>query len=182
MANNAQMNGKLLQQIVAGDSKAEEHLCKKYRDKVLFIIRRKIRDIEDASDICQEILIATITAARNAKIQNPEKFSSFIYSICHNKINDYLKHQYQKSKVALSEVEKQLLASDRNALDGIVSDEIRTTIDHSLKKLNTRERRILYLKYICEWSSARIGEQLSLKPVLVRKITERAIKKIRKML
>ena len=72
------------------DNVAMETLYKMYYPDVLFVCQKYSLNSEDANDIAQETFI---TAFSNlTKLQDAEKFKSWVCRIASNKCLDFLKH------------------------------------------------------------------------------------------
>jgi len=181
--DSIQENVDLVRRVAAGDKEAEERLCQKYRERVLVLVRIKTGYHKAAEDICQEILIALLEAARKGNIKEPQKLSSFVNGIFSHKVHDWFEErQTQKAEVNPDKVEPELLDPEQGALDQIITDEEQAKIDQVLDNLKERERKILQLRYFYEWSHEEISKKLNLQPEAVRQAAARAIKKIRRKL
>ena len=171
----------LLARISGGDSNAEDCLCERYREKILFMVRRKLGFVDEAEDICQEILGSVLQAAREGRIR---LLTPYLYRVCSNNVNSYLRKEYRERTVVAGGQDCFDPAVERAAdpsvdpLERIIRDEERAKIDSALADLGARERIILKLKYDKEMSSTEIARVLGLSPVAVRKAAERARKKI----
>ena len=164
----------LLQKIASGDSPAEERFCAKYRERVLFLVRNKLGAIEDAEDVCHDIITAVLNAAKQGKIN---RLAPFLHKVCSNHVNNWLRKEYRR-RAEVHEQEEALRAPEEDALEHLIDEEDRRNIDQALKKLNRRELKIIKLKYDLELSSKEIGQILDLSSDVVRKTAERARKKI----
>ena len=156
----------------------KETIYKQYRQKILILIRMKINYDSDAEDICHDVLEAVLKALLDGKINAPEKLPAFIYSICNNKIADWIRRKYRMKEI--QSYDSEIYDPDQDALDRLISEEQRNHLDQALRKLNFRERKVLYLHYFQNWDFEKIASIIDLKPSTIRKTAERARKKIAK--
>ena len=161
-----------------GDVDAENELCKKYRTKILYIIRRKnIRIIND-KDLTQDVLLDVLLQCRKNKINN---LPGFIWKICSNKCNECLRKD--KNKIDFIPINQDTSIKDpsANPLSLIISAEEQQILEKAIEMLSDREKAVLNLKFFEELSSKIIGSRLGLGETNVRKIVQRGLKKLRKI-
>ena len=160
----------------------EEAIYKQYREKIFILIRIKTNYHDDSEDICQDVLETVIQSVQDGKINNPEKLPAFINSICSNKITDWIRHKYAKKENELKFYSSgsEIRDPEKNALDRLIEEEEKNRLDRTLRGLNLRERKILYLHYYHNWAFDEIARFMNLKSLTVRKIAERSRKKIAK--
>ncbi len=170
-------SSELAVRIFSGDSKAENELCVKYKAKVFYIIRRKNISCIDEKDLSQDILHDVLLQCRKKKINN---LPAFIRKICHNKCIDLIRKNKNAEFIEINE-NTTIKDPTSNPLKTILTTEEQQLIIKAFAKLPERERRILDLKFNNEWTSKQIGGHLGLKEENVRKISQRALKKLRKI-
>ncbi|MBD3342363.1 MAG: sigma-70 family RNA polymerase sigma factor [Candidatus Lokiarchaeota archaeon] len=169
----------LVERIRNGDKMAESLLDKKYRPRVLFLAMSKLKNNEEAEDICQETMTVVFTAINSNRIREPEKLSSYILTICRRKIIDHIKKKKRRiEEVDLNENE----IKDPSKANGFIDEGFGDEATAALEKLSEREQSIIYLTYVFGWSGQEISRVLRITPDYVRKIKQRAIKKLLKIL
>ena len=173
---NFMQDEKVVARIHMGDSEAEDYLSAKFTKRILFIARRKLPSIEDAEDIRQETLLAVLNAARQGKINNPERLSSFIYQICSNKIYDFFKSSPKYTSI---DDQKDLEICTPAPINNWPSLEESDMLRAKWKKLKLLDRRILYLKYIRKMKYEDIAQNLNLSIQTLKKRAQRAKEKMR---
>jgi len=83
-----------------------DELVRRYENRLLATAYRSIRNHDTAEDIVQEVFI-TVWEERRRFDKTIAKFSTWIYNILQNKINDYLRKRYlEKGNISLSVVEE----------------------------------------------------------------------------
>ncbi len=178
--DSCQQDVGLIQRIAQGDDKAEELLCRKYRAPILLALRRKIRDQKTLEDLCHEILIALLMAARKQNIKAPEKLPAYLHGILKHKVNDWI--TAQRRKMNFDPIDVEPVDPSPNALEQIITDEEQKKIDQALSTLEPREKKILELRFEHEWQFKAIAGILNLNPDTARKTAERIIQKIKNQL
>jgi len=138
----------------------------------------KINYDSDSEDICQDVMEAVFKAVQEGKVNDPEKLPSFISSVCNNKIADWIRHKYRRKEI--QSYVSEIYDPNQDTLEKLIDNEQRNHLDHALRKLNFREKKILYLHYFHNLDFERIASVIDLKPSTARKTAERARKKIAK--
>jgi len=156
----------------------KETIYNQYRQKILILIRMKTNYDSDSEDICHDVLEAVIKAVQNGKINNSEKLPAFINSICYNKIADWMRRKYVRKEIHIGDLE--IFDPDQDTLNKLIDEEQRDNLDRIFRKLNFREKKVLYLHYFHNWDFEKISSIINLKPSTTRKTAERARKKIAK--
>ena len=168
--------------IARGDAKAEERLCAKYHEKILFFATRKVGRKEEAEDLCQDTFLVVLKTARKGSIENPEKLSSFIYRTCSNKVNDWLGKKYGIKLEELDDDTIEDLPADieQGIIEETIDEQRRKKLLRAWRKLSQEDRRILYLLYVRDCSSEKVGGYFGLTAEAVRQRAHRAKEQIKK--
>ena len=156
----------------------KETIYNQYRQKILILIRMKTNYDSDSEDICHDVLEAVIKAVQDGKINNPEKLPAYINSICYNKIADWMRRKYIRKEIHIGDLE--IFDPDQDTLNKLIDEEQRNHLDNAFKRLNLRERKVLYLHYYHNWGFEKIASIMNLKSTTARKTAERARQKIAK--
>jgi RNA polymerase sigma-70 factor (ECF subfamily) len=135
-------------------------LYEQYRHRIYGFVRKRVRTRELAEDIVQDVFVAYWT-------QSPE-------------VDDPLRY--------LCGIAKQLIANRarRQHTVGTLIDDpliepspLRTEIVDLMEILTSRERSAIWLGYIEGCNSTEVGCKLGITATAARKLTERALKKLR---
>ena len=167
----------LASRILSGDVDAENELCKKYRTKILYIIKRKNISFINDEDMTQDVLHDVLLQCRKNKINN---LPGFIWKICFNKSIDCIRNNKKEDIINIDD-DTSIKDPSTNPLGLIISAEEQQILIKSFDKLSTREKTILELKYFKDLSGREIGVRLGMTETNVRKIVQRAIEKLRKI-
>lgn len=167
----------LTSRILAGDVDAENELCKKYRAKILYIIKRKNISFINDEDMTQDVLHDVLLQCRKNKINN---LPGFIWKICYNKSIDRIRKNKKEDIINIDD-DTSIKDPSTNPLGFIISAEEQQILIKAFEKLSTREKTILELKFFENLNSREIGVRLRLTEINVRKIVQRALEKLRKI-
>lgn len=175
----------LVNRIKGGDKDAETLLYEKYRNKFFYYTKRKLfltAGIADAAlvqDICQDAWVAVLENLRSGELEKPERLLSYIYQIFSNKVIDSIK---------VSQREKPLDDLEKSNVHPLLINQSQITPEHKeiftkmWRQLKSKEKRILYLKFIQGWTHAQVSQILGISEENSRKTLQRARERIRKKL
>lgn len=88
----------LVSDFLSGDSLSIEHLIIRHKDKVFRFILSKVKDVDLANDIFQEVFIKVINKLREGRYNEEGKFISWVMRISHNMVIDHFR---KESKVKM---------------------------------------------------------------------------------
>jgi len=162
----------LADRILAGDTNAETELYNKFSKGIFYIIKRKDIPTTDADELTQDVLNNLILRCRQIRITNP---TAYIIKICKNKCFDY----FHKNKENFIRMDTSIEDPSANPLSLVISDEELQILQKEIQKLSAREKIILHSKFFEDLSSNEIGARSGLKEANVRKIMQRALRKLK---
>jgi len=177
-SNNGENNCGLAKMILNGNRTAENELCVKYGQKLLYFIHRKGVPPDQAKDLSQDILIAVIQKARQEEIKN---IHAYIMAIYRNKLKKFFE---KKNKYRPDEINDDTIIIDdiEPYINQIISREESDNILRVVSNLSDEERTIIELKFKGELNSREIAGRLGLNAGTVRKKLERLLCKLREKL
>ena len=79
--------------ISAGDPGSEEELVRIFHPNVMAMTMGRMRDLETARELTQEILMGVVQALRKGLIREPEKLPAFVLGTARNLINHHLQQK-----------------------------------------------------------------------------------------
>lgn len=166
------------------DIDSYKYLVERYEKKLLAYIKRVLYvNKEDAEDILQEVFIK---AYRNLNGYNPNyKFSNWIYRIAHNESVSFLRKNSKLIKISPNSKEENIfdqIPSDTNLELESIKDSDRDMVISLLRKLDSKSKDVLYLKYFEEKDYNEISEILRLSTGTVGSLINRAKHKFKKLL
>lgn len=152
---------KLVEQIVAGNEKALRSFYRYFKPRLLSYIKNKIADEDDAEEIMQDTLLATVEKLRDFSFRC--RLFTFICSIANYKVIDF----YRKKKIKrivfsrFAEIEpliSTLFTPEEELDEQLLREKIRQTFE----KIAPKYSRILKLKYVYGFSVKEIAVRLSI--------------------
>jgi len=151
---------------------AFEFLIERFKNRVFTVCYRVIGNIEDAKDISQDTFIEIYMKLKT--LQDPRKFSVWIYKIAVNKSINFLR---KKRRVFLFSEANSFVTKEKNK-DIIKRD----TIDFLLSRLTPDYRTVLVLFYIEDKTIKEIVSILDITESAVKMRLTRAREKLKKFM
>jgi len=166
---------KLILSAKSGDGQAFEIIYKELFTPLYRYTFSKCNDVELANDICQQTFLNFYKALPSYE---PEKSPlAYLFTIAKRLL---INHSKKKSSISFDEKLFEII-EDENV--DIVSDanirKLAESINEYLPYLSTDESDVIRLYYYGEFSYKEISEILEKEEVYIRKIKERALKKLR---
>lgn len=137
----------LIQQVKNGDKAAFNHIVEKWHSKIYRFAYRFFADEDEAHDITQKTFIKTYQSVKT--LENPEKFSSWIYRIANNLCLDELKRAGRRKSTSLeaymeqsSGLEGEFMLPDAD----LQNKELGHILQKALLTLPDEQRTVIILK------------------------------------
>jgi RNA polymerase sigma-70 factor (ECF subfamily) len=172
-------DGTLVRRIGAratGSMIAERRLCARFAPRIRLYGLRHLRDDDRARDLVQTVLIAVIEAARNGRIEDPDRTDRFVLGVCRNTV------------LRVREVEGRTRPVEDADLASLVADAPLEPLAHlaallrCLQALDERAQEVVSLSFQADLPPDEIAQRMSTSPGNVRVLRHRAIAALRKCL
>jgi len=164
----------LIQQIVSGDTDAENHLFVHFKERIEFLVRARLRgkvSIEDQKDIISEAKQAVLLSLRRGGF-DPAKgkpLEAYIAGIVSNVVAMYFRNLGRTKPT--EDIEKhQKLESYANPLIEILDLEKKQIIKTALASLDKKYKEIILLRVYEELSIEQISDKIGIEK---RRVSER---------
>ncbi|MCK4792938.1 MAG: sigma-70 family RNA polymerase sigma factor [Desulfobacteraceae bacterium] len=185
MDSDAQTNESidLVQRIKSGDRSAETILYEKFKARLLYFVNKKLYQYtgsmgaETSEDICQDAWIAVLENIRKGYLDKPEKLPSYIYQVFSNKVIDAAKRMQNEKPIRISE--NQMACPAPEGKQEMEPTQMKR-FTKVWRRLRSRERRILHLRYIHFWSHSQIAQMIGMSEENCRKTLQRAKERFRR--
>jgi len=164
----------LVQRIRAGDTAAEDGLVLFFEREVLALLQRRIRDIEAARELADDVLMAVVCALRAGRLRDASKIQAFVRGTLRNVANNYLRTRFLHPP-------EEPLPSEVPALDTadrLEEDDRLTALQQGLARLAGTDREILLMTMVRGLHPRQIAEDLGLSPEVVRARKSRALSRL----
>lgn len=157
----------LLDRCCTGDAAAFEALISSYQKKVYNIAYRMLGNIDDASEIAQEVFIKIFRSIRQFK--GEAAFSTWVYKIAVNMCLDELRKRKKSRSVYIDEavrledgeVEKQIPGEMPSPEEMTEKNELRGIVENAIKLLDEKHRCVVVLRDIQGMSYEEIAQILN---------------------
>jgi len=142
----------LIQNYLSGDDISSFNQLVKRWEKPLFnFIYRYIGDMEIAKDIAQKVFIKIYQNLR--KLKEPDKFSSWCYSIASNLCKDEIKHQKRKNSIFIESIDDKnentypIPKEPLNNPDNFVNQlQLQQLLNQALQSIPEEQRVVIIMK------------------------------------
>lgn len=148
-----------------------EYLVEQYSDMILRLGYSWLGDMDDAMDICQEVLLKLLTDSRTFPDQGQER--AWVVRLAINQCKNWKKSAWFRHRAPLEEG-LHLAAEAPEPEDGSLLEQIR--------RLPAKYRQVIYLRYYEGYEVQEIAQLLGRSPRLVSTHLARARMKLREQL
>ncbi|HEX6276772.1 MAG TPA: sigma-70 family RNA polymerase sigma factor [Polyangiaceae bacterium] len=156
--------------------KAEAELCRRFAPRIRLYGLRHLRDEDRARDLVQAVLLGVLVAAREGRIDDPERVARFMLGTCRNVA---LRMKQGDARTAGAEALDELA----DELDGVQRDRVdMEALLRCLGELDARSRRVVTLSFNEERPAEDVAGVLGTSTGNVRVIRHRAIAALRRCL
>lgn len=163
---------------VNGEYSAFETLYQRHAKTVFGFLTKKLNSKEAAEDVLQETFLRMHRF--RGKFNSSLPFLPWLFTICRNALIDKVRNQSKVQEQAHADLES--ISEETLVTSNIFANEASAfSINELGASLSTKEQEVLSLRYGEDFSFNKIAESLGMNPPAVRKMTQRAIEKLRKL-
>ena len=130
----------------------------KYRSQVLNYINYRIENYDDSEDLVQDTFVSLLECS---KLICEDTIKSFIFTIAHNLVIDYLRRRCKKQEIASYMMENPVSATC-SPETGIVVNDIKEHEVHRMSLLPSQRKKIYYMNRFMDMSADDISKKLCL--------------------
>ena len=146
-----------------------EHLVRAYSDDILRLSYSYLNDLQEAQDICQNVLIKMLTVSRSFPDQRAEK--AYVLKMTANACRDALRSPWRKRVCDLEACSEMAAPEPPDS-----------TVLTAVNSLPERYRTVIHLFYYCGYRADEIGKILSVPTATVHTRLARARAKLKDLL
>ena len=167
MSSPSDPDAELMLRVKAGDMIAFEELVNKYKQQVIHVIHRSIRDFSEAEDLAQNVFVQVFKSAH--RYEASAKFATWLFTIarnlCLNEVRRRSRHQAESLDASQAVHEDQPVRQYedvKNAAppDAVLRTELEDKIAQALADLPENQRTAIVLCQQDELSYEEIAEVL----------------------
>jgi RNA polymerase sigma-70 factor (ECF subfamily) len=155
-------DSKLVSAFLSGDPLSIEYLILRHKDKVFSFILSKVKDVDLANDLFQDIFIRVIDKLREGKYNEEGKFISWLMRISHNMIMDHFRRDSRNRMVRPTEDFDvfDVLAQDVESKEDILfKAQMFKNLNVLIGHLSLNQREVLEMRYFSSMSFKEISEE-----------------------
>jgi RNA polymerase sigma-70 factor (ECF subfamily) len=163
------------------DSETESHFAAYFSR--LLTIKLRILGLSGGAleDTRQETLLRVLKGVRAGTVQQPERFSSYVYAVCNHVVSEWKRAEWparhEQEDEALEFVDPAARPEDR-----IRQEEIRKTVYWLLDRVSRRDRSILLAVFMDERDKDEICQEFNVSREYLRVLLHRALLNAKKKL
>jgi len=152
----------LVSAFLSGDSLSIERLIIRHKDKVFRFILSKVKDVDLANDIFQEVFIKVINKLREGRYNEEGKFISWVMRISHNMVIDHFRKEARVKMIRPND-EYDIFNTLGEEADSTEDDMVRAQVFKELKVLieylSDEQREVLEMRYYAGMTFKEISEE-----------------------
>lgn len=130
----------------------------KYRFQVLNYVNYKIENYDDSEDLVQDTYVRLLECS---KLICEDTIKSFIFTIAHNLVADYLRRRCKKQEIA-SYIMENAVSSTRSPESDIIANDIKEHEVRRMSLLPSQRKKIYYMNRFMDMSADDISKKLCL--------------------
>ena len=170
----AAQQAELVERVAGGDRAAEARIAELFSTAIQVMTRMRTRGAVDAHDVCQDVILAVITALRQGQLRDAERLGAFVAGVARNVINTQLRTRRSRSTEPLSDV----VGPVADLRDEVARRERDRTLRTALGEVSPSDRQILLLTLVEGLKPGEVAAKLSLDPQVVRARKSRALRRL----
>lgn len=160
----------VVRKALAGDRAAYGQIYKTYKQSVYSLAYRMLQNPDAASDILQQVFLKVMT--RLSDVNDYSKFGSWLKRITYNCVIDYIRiHNRETTGFDDDHFATDAFAAQHESFEGF-------DLDSFLKTLSDRERAVLVLFAIEEYTHQEIAFELGISESNSKQIYSRSLQKL----
>lgn len=152
----------LVSAFLSGDSFSIERLIIRHKDKVFGYILSKVKDVDLANDIFQEVFIKVINKLKEGRYNEEGKFISWVMRISHNMVIDHFRKSARVRMIRPND-EFDIFDTIGGEEQCSEADMVRSQVFQDLKALvgylSADQREVLEMRYYAGMSFREISEE-----------------------
>jgi RNA polymerase sigma-70 factor (ECF subfamily) len=166
----------LIAKLRAGDDEAGALLDAGYRKRLFGFCWCQLGSVQDAEDAVQEVFCSVLKAKQ---VPGLDTFEQWLFTVARNQCLNMRRDERRRKRNKALPSDACLDAQTTSNLTRLVKGEQRSHVFHRLGELTEAQREALWLRYVEEWSRAKIAEVLGVPQSVVKSRVYEGAKKLR---
>lgn len=163
----------LVASVQAGDRDAEARLAALFSPAIRAMARNRSRGAADPNDVCQDVLIAVITALRRGQLRDTERLAAFIAGVARNVISNELRVRRARPAQPLAEAD-----AVADLRDEMARRDRARMLRAALDEVSDADKEVLVLSLVHGLKSGEVATRLGLDDQVVRARKSRALRRL----
>ena len=164
----------LVERVRDGDVAAEARIAELFTPAIRAMARARSRGASDPQDVCQDVLVAVITALRRGQLRDVERLGPFVAGVARNIINAELRSRLRHGTEPLTEA----AAPVADLRQEIARRDRTRMLRAALEDVSVSDRQILLLTLVQGLKPGEVADRLALDPQVVRARKSRALRRL----
>ena len=152
----------LISEFLSGNSRSIEYLILRHKDKVFSFIISKVKNIDLANDLFQDIFMKIIDKLREGRYNEEGKFISWVMRVSHNMIMDHFRKEARNRILRTTDNYDTIdvLAHDIDDKHNIaLSTKVVKDLNILITHLSPNQRKVLKMRYFSSMTFKEISEE-----------------------
>lgn len=152
----------LVSAYLSGDSLSIEHLILRHKDKVFGYILSKVKDIDLANDIFQEVFIKVINKLNEGRYNEEGKFIAWVMRISHNMVIDHFRKNARVRMIRQTDEFNifDVIGGEEDCTeDEFINAQIVKELKMLISFLSDEQREVLEMRYYAAMTFKEIAEE-----------------------
>lgn len=152
----------LVSAFLSGDSLSIERLIIRHKDKVFGYILSKVKDVDLANDIFQDVFIKVINKLNEGRYNEEGKFIAWVMRISHNMVIDHFRKNARVRMVRPTDefnIFDVIGGTEDCTEDEMVNDQIVKDLKTLISLLSDEQREVLEMRFYAEMTFKEIAEE-----------------------
>lgn len=152
----------LVSAFLSGDSLSIERLIIRHKDKVFGYILSKVKDVDLANDIFQDVFIKVINKLNEGRYNEEGKFIAWVMRISHNMVIDHFRKNARVRMVRPTDefnIFDVIGGTEDCNEDEMVNDQIVKDLKTLISLLSDEQREVLEMRFYAEMTFKEIAEE-----------------------
>ena len=150
---------RLIKRTQHGETEAFSELVRKYQDRLYRHITRRVKDVETARDLCQEVWLKAYRGIDTFRCES--SFYAWVYRIAENVIIDFFRKQKDDTEPLHLIDEARITETDVCPSRDVLRAELRSQLREAIRDLPPMRRRVFCLYYHHELPIKAIATRLN---------------------
>lgn len=165
LEEEASTAARLVAAIQGGDEAAKDEMYLRYREGLQWLVKRKVRDGDRASDIVQDTFRIILEKLADDELEHPERLAGYLRGISRNLVSAHFRKQKREPVPADGDLIDQVQDVGPGQFETVSQKQTSEIVRQVLDSLpQDRDRKMLIRLYIDDQDRAEIRKAMNMTP------------------